>query len=101
MKKLFLSCIALLSIVLFWACGSEDGASAKAEGTYMTLRETNMVNLPPTIPFTPVKDHVTVKVKAVADDMVDVTIPSMTYNFNGTDMLIPVFTIHNLPVLDA
>ena len=25
----------------------------------------------------------------------------MTYNFNGTDMLIPVFTIHNLPVLDA
>lgn len=101
MKKLFLSCIALLSIVLFWACGSEDGASAKAEGTYMTLRETNMVNLPPTIPFTPVKDRVTVKVKAVADDMVDVTIPSMTYKFNGTDMVIPVFTIHNLPVLDA
>lgn len=101
MKKLFLSCVALLSIVLFSACESKDSVSAKAEGTYMTHRTTNMVNLPPYIPFTPVEDNVSVKIKAVNELFVNLTIPTMTYVFNGQEMIIPDFTISNIPVLDA
>ena len=101
MKKFFLSCIALLSIVLFSACESKDGVSGKAEGTYMTHRTTNMVGLPPQIPFTPVEDNVTVKIKATSDTHVNLTIPTMTYVFSGQNMVIPDFTISNIPVLDA
>ena len=101
MKKLFLSFIALLSIALFSACESKDGVSAKAAGTYMTHRTTNMVNLPPYIPFTPVEDNVSVKIKAVNELFVNLTIPTMTYVFNGQEMIIPDFTISNIPVLDA
>lgn len=101
MKKFFNLSIALLCAVLFSACNSEDGPSNKAEGTYMTHRKTEMVNLPPTIPFTPLNDEVTVKISAAADNYIDVTVPSTSYNFNGQPMTIPAFTISNIPVLDA
>ena len=101
MKKLFLSCVALLSIVLFSACESKDSVSAKAEGTYMTHRTTNMVNLPPNIPFTPVEENVSVNIKAATDTHVNITIPSMSYVFGGENKTIQDFTISNIPVLDA
>lgn len=101
MKKLFNLSIALLTLVLFSACNSEDGPSTKAEGTYMTYRKTEMVNLPPTFPFTPFNDKVAVKISASADNYMDITLPSTTYNFNGQPMTIPEFTISNIPVLDA
>lgn len=101
MKKLFLSCIALLSIVFFSACESEDGISAKAEGTYMTHRTTNMVDLPPQYPFSPIEENVSVNIKAATDAHVNITIPSMSYVFNGRNMTINEFTISNIPVLDA
>lgn len=101
MKKFFLSFIALLSIALFSACESKDGVSAKAEGTYMAHRTTNMVGLPPQIPFTPIEENVSVKIKAESDTHVNLTIPTMTYVFSGQNMVIPDFTISNIPVLDA
>lgn len=75
--------------------------SSLIEGTYLTHRKTEMVNLPPTIPFTPLNDEVTVKISASADNYIDVTLPSTSYNFNGQPMTIPAFTISNIPVLDA
>ena len=101
MKKLFLSFIALLSIALFSACESKDGVSAKGAGTYMTHRTTNMVGLPPQIPFTPVEENVSVNIKAATDTHVNITIPSMSYVFGGQNMTINDFTISNIPVLDA
>lgn len=101
MKKLFLSFIALLSIALFSACESKDSVSGKAEGTYMTHRTTNMVGLPPQIPFTPIEENVSVNIKAATDTHVNITIPSMSYVFGGQNMVIPDFTISNIPVLDA
>ena len=101
MKKFFLLCIALLGMVMFSACESKDGVSGKAEGTYMAHRTTNMVGLPPQIPFTPVEDNVTVKIKAISDTHVSLTIPTMSYVFGGQNMVIPDFTISNIPVLDA
>lgn len=101
MKKLFLSFIALLSIALFSACDSKDSVSAKAAGTYMTHRTTNMVNLPPQYPFSPIEENVSVNIKAATDTHVNITIPSMSYVFNGQNMTINEFTISNIPVLDA
>lgn len=101
MKKLFLSFIALLSIALFSACESKDSVSGKAEGTYMTHRTTNMVGLPPQIPFTPIEENVSVNIKAATDTHVNITIPTMTYVFSGQNMVIPDFNISNIPVLDA
>ena len=101
MKKLFLSFIALLSIALFSACESKDGVSGKAEGTYMTHRTTNMVGLPPQIPFTPIEENVSVNIKAATDTHVNITIPTMSYEFKGQNMTINDFTISNIPVLDA
>ena len=101
MKKLFLSCVALLSMVMFSACESKDGVSGKAEGTYITHRTTNMVGLPPQIPFTPIEENVSVNIKAATDTHVNITIPTMSYVFNGQNMTINDFTISNIPVLDA
>ena len=101
MKKLFLSFIALLSIALFSACESKDGVSAKAAGTYMTHRTTNVVNLPPQYPFSPIEENVSVNIKAATDINVNITIPTMSYVFGGKEMIIPDFTISNIPVLDA
>ena len=101
MKKLFLSFIAILSIALFSACESKDGVSAKAVGTYMTHRTTNMVGLPPQIPFTPIEENVSVNIKAATDTHVNITIPTMSYVFGGQNMTINDFTISNIPVLDA
>lgn len=101
MKKLFLLFIALLSIALFSACESKDGVSAKAEGTYMTHRTTNMVGLPPQMPFTPIEENVSVNIKAATDTHVNITIPTMSYVFGGETKTIQDFTISNIPVLDA
>ena len=101
MKKLFLSFIALLSIALFSACESKDSVSGKAEGTYMTHRTTNVVGLPPQIPFTPIEENVSVNIKATTDTHVNIAIPTMSYEFGGQNMVIPDFTISNIPVLDA
>ncbi len=101
MKKLFLSFIALLSIALFSACDSKDSVSAKAAGTYMTHRTTNMVNLPPQYPFSPIEENVSVNIKAATDTHVNITIPSMTYVYGGQEMVIHDFTISNIPLLDA
>lgn len=101
MKKFFNLSIALLSIVFFCACSSKDGVSSKAEGTYMTHRVTDMVNLPPMYPFTPLQENVKVQISASADDYINVVLPSTTYQFGGQPMTIPQFTIHNIPVLDA
>lgn len=101
MKKFFYLSIALLSIVIFTACSKDKGVSSKVEGTYLTHRKTEMVNLPPTIPFTPLNDEVTVKISTSGSDFISVTLPSTTYNFNGQPMTIPELTIGNIPVLDA
>ena len=101
MKKFFLSFIALLSIALFSACESKDSVSGKAAGTYMTHRTTNMVGLPPHIPFTPIEENVSVNIKAATDTHVNITIPSMSYVFGGENKTIQDFTISNIPVLDA
>ena len=67
----------------------------------MTHRITNMVGLPPQIPFTPIEENVSVKIKAASDTHVNLTIPTMTYVFSGQNMVIPDITINNIPVLDA
>lgn len=101
MKKFFYLSIALLSIVFFTACSKDKGVSSKVEGTYLTHRKTEMVNLPPNYPFTPLNDEVTVKISASADNYIDVTLPETTYNLNGQPMTIYEFTIGSIPVLDA
>lgn len=101
MKKLFLSGIALLSVAFFSACSEEETVSAQAEGQYLTERVTTMKDLPPMFSFTAIIETVTVKVKATGDAMVDITIPSTSYDFKGTVMTINEFDIHNIPVLDA
>ena len=100
MKKFLYLGIALLGMVLSVACSSDNGTAAKAEGSYMTERKTNLLNLPPVISFETVHDVVTVRVKAVHDDFVNVTLPALTYTFNGQGMTIPALTVSNVPVLD-
>ena len=100
MKKLFQMGIVMLSVIVFSACTSDDSMSKRAEGTYTVERVTNMVGLPVGIPFTPVTHTVQLKVKAVADYFVNITLPSSTYNYMGTQMTIPEMTIENIPVVD-
>lgn len=80
---------------------NDNAISGKAAGTYMTHRTTNMVGLPPQIPFNPIEENVSVNIKAATDTHVNITIPTMTYVFSGQNMEIPDFTISNIPVLDA
>lgn len=92
---------ALVSTLFFVSCGTEDGPGAVAKGTYMTTRVTYMVGLPPSIPYTPLtENNRKVVIKAKNENVVSVTLPSTTYAFNGMDMVIPSFTIDNVPVLD-
>ena len=99
MKKILLWSIALISIIGFSACSSDDGVSGLAEGRYAVTRVTNMVGLPPTVSFTPLKDEVSLSIDAVADYFVDVTLPSTKYVFNGQNMEIPALVLENIPVI--
>ena len=58
MKKFFQLSLALLSVITFSACSSDTAVSKRAEGKYLVERETNMVGLPPVIPFTPIEENV-------------------------------------------
>mgnify|MGYP003293463898 CR=1 FL=1 len=100
MKKIFLASIALLSVMIFASCSEDTTPAQKAEGKYMVKRETNMVNLPAQMPFTPLSDLVTLVVKATSDNHGSITIPSTTYLMMGNEMTIPAFTIPNVPMLD-
>jgi hypothetical protein len=99
MKKLFQLSMALLCVIVFASCSSEDSVAGWADGNYTVRRVTNMVNLPPIFPFTPLNDEVRISIDAVADDYVDVTLPSTVYDFNGQEMKITAFVIENVPVL--
>jgi hypothetical protein len=100
MKKIFLASIALLSVMIFASCSEDNTPAQKAEGKYMVKRETNMVNLPAHMPFTPLTEQVTLVVKATSDNHGSITIPSTTYLMMGNEMTIPAFTIPNVPMLD-
>lgn len=104
MKKLFLSFIALLSIVLFTSCESTNGPAANAEGTYMTSRKTEInKTLSPgsfaAFDVNMVEKNVKVQIKAVSDQFVEITLPSTTFTGMGAPMVIPAITVPNVPVL--
>ena len=100
MKKLFQMSIAMLSVIVFSACTSDDSMSKRAEGTYTVERVTNMVGLPVGVPFTPITNTVQLNVKAVADYFVNITLPSTSYNYMGQEMTIQEVVIKNIPVID-
>lgn len=100
MKKLFQMGIAMLSVLVFSACTSDDTMSKRAEGKYTVERETNMVGLPVGVPFTPITNTVQLNVKAVADYFVNITLPSTSYNYMGQEMTIQEVVIKNIPVID-
>ena len=104
MKKFFLSCVALLSIVIFSSCESTKGPAANAEGTYMTNRKTEInKELSPdqfaSFNVSMVEANVKVQIKATSDQLVEITLPSTTFTGLGTPMEIPAITIPNVPVL--
>ncbi len=100
MKKLFQMGIAMLSVIVFSACTSDDTMSKRAEGKYTVERETNMVGLPVAVPFTPFTNTVQLNVQAVADYFVNITLPSTSYKFLGQEMTIQEVVIKNIPVID-
>lgn len=104
MKKFFLLCIALLSMVMFSACESTNGPAANAEGTYMTSRKTEInKTLSPgnfaSFNVNMVEKNVKVQIKAVSDQFVEITLPSTTFTGMGDPMTIPAITVPNVPVL--
>ena len=104
MKKLFLSFIALLSIVLFSSCESAKGPASSAEGTYMTSRKTEINKaLSPenyaSFNVNMVEKNIKVQIKAVSDQFVEITLPSTTFTDMGALMEIPAITVPNVPVL--
>lgn len=104
MKKLFLSCIALLSIVLFCACESTEGPAQSAEGTYIANRKTEInKTLSPgnfaSFNVNMVEKNVKVQIKAVSDQFVEIILPSTTFTGMGDPMTIPAITVPNVPVL--
>ena len=100
MKKLFQMGIAMLSVIVFSACTSDDTISKRAEGKDPGERETNMVGLAVGVPFTPITNTVQLHVKAVADYFVNITLPSTSYNYMGQKMTIQEVVIKNIPVID-
>lgn len=105
MKKLFLSCVALLSIVIFSSCESTKGPASSAEGTYMISRRTEInKTLSPgnfaSFNVNMVEKNVKVQIKAVSDQFVEITLPSTTFTGMGALMEIPIITVPNVPVLD-
>ena len=104
MKKLFLSCVALLSIVIFSSCESTKGPASSAEGTYMTSRKTEInKTLSPgnfaAFNVNMVEKNVKVQIKAVSDQFVEITLPSTLFTGMGTTMEIPAISVPNVPVL--
>ncbi len=98
MKKILTMGIALLSVILFSACGSEEGPAGDAAGTYVVVRTISM-RTPPTFPFTPVSHEVKVSIKAENENFVSITLPGATYELNGQKMDLPTFTLTGIPVL--
>lgn len=98
MKKILTVCMALLSLVTFYGCGNEDGASADAAGTYMVERTISM-RVPPTFPFTPVTHQAKVTIKAENESFVNITLPGASYSLNGQAMDLPTFTLKSIPVM--
>lgn len=99
MKKIIAMGIALLSVVLFSACGNEDGPSGHAAGTYVVERTINM-RVPPTFPFTPVTHQTKVTIKAENENFVSIVLPGASYTLGEDRMDLPTFTLGNIPVLD-
>ena len=104
MKKFFLSCVALLSIVIFSSCESTKGPASSAEGTYMTSRRTEInKTLSPenfaAFNVNMVEKNVKVQIKAVSDQFVEITLPSTLFTGMGTTMEIPAISVPNVPVL--
>ena len=104
MKKFFLSCVALLSIVIFSSCESTNGPASSAEGTYMTSRKTEInKTLSPgsfaAFDVNMVEKNVKVQIKAVSDQFVEITLPSTIFTDMGNLMEIPIITVPNVPVL--
>lgn len=99
MKKIFALGIALLSIVLLSSCSKEGGASDNAAGSYSVLRTLNL-RTPPSYPFSPVSHQVKLSIKAVNDNFVNITLPGVTYNLSGQEMVLPQITLKNIPVMD-
>ena len=104
MKKFFLSCVALLSIVIFSSCESTKGPASSAEGTYMTSRRTEInKTLSPgnfaSFNVNMVEKNVKVQIKAVSDQFVEITLPSTTFTDMGALMEIPAITVPNVLVL--
>lgn len=104
MKKFFLSCVALLSIVIFSSCESAKGPASSAEGTYMTSRRTEInKTLSPgnfaSFNVNMVEKNVKVQIKALSDQFVEITLPSTTFTGMGAPMTIPAITVPNVPVL--
>lgn len=106
MKKFFLPCIALLGMVSFSSCESNDGVSAKAEGTYITNRKTEInKELSPSqfasFNVNMVEADVELQIKAVSDQFIEITLPSTMFTGMGVPMEIPSITVPNVPVLDG
>ncbi len=99
MKKILAMGIALLSFVLFSACGNEDGPSGHAAGTYMVLRTISM-RVPPTFPFIPVSHETKLTIKAENENFVNIILPGASYTLEGEQMDMPTFTLRSIPVLD-
>ena len=101
MKKLFLASIALLSVLVFSACSQDEIVTKKPEiqGEHSVRRVTNMVGLPANVTFQPLTESVTLKLDVVTDELIDITLPATTYNYNGVEMTMPEFTINNVPVM--
>ena len=98
MKKLFFVSIALLSVLVFSACSSDDSVAKRLEGTYIVDCHTN-VDIPSESAGA-FRSDVKLVVKAEADDFVKIVIPTTIYERNGQDMRIPEFAISGVPVVD-
>lgn len=96
MKKLFLASIALLSVLLFSACSSDESVAKRTEGTYIVRRITSVKGMT----FQIVETGMELIVKAEADNFVKVVIPTTSYDLEGKNMVIPEFTIFGVPVVD-
>lgn len=98
MKKLFFVSIALLSVLVFSACSSDDSVAKRLEGTYIVDCHTH-VDIP-SVSAGAFRSDVKLVVKAEADDFVKIVIPTTIYERNGQDMSIPEFAISGVPVVD-
>ena len=98
MKKLFLVSIALLSVLVFSACSSDDSVAKRAEGTYMVERHSYVTS--PALSVATITSAINLVVKAEADYFVKVVIPTTSYDLEDLEMVIPEFTVSGVPVVD-